>query len=396
LPVTPARRTAWNFLLLTAATVAFILYGSFYPFDFHSRAGSPVDALLATFRLGTSRGDLLSNILLYLPLGFFGAHVLVRRRLWHALPVAALSTALSVFVELVQYYDVSRATRLVDVYANAAGAFIGASTAVVLSLTRLSLLDVAVSRNRYVLTMVACWLAARLFPYVPSIDLAKYKHALKPLIFSPALPLIPLWGHFAMGLAISALIGELLGIAKSRLAAPACLLGVICIRVSLAGVTLSPPEVVGSLGAAVCWTFVISYLRWRMALIAVLLASSIALQSLQPFTFLAAPRPFGWIPFRGFLAGSLTTNLVSFVEKAALYGSLVWLVVRTGRGVFLSTAVSAAFVLVLRFCQVFLPARSAEITDAIMVLMLGALMALLNDGRRPQTARVSSDAAART
>ena len=41
--------------------------------------------------------------------------------------------------------------------------------------------------------------------------------------------------------------------------------------------------------------------------------------------------------------------------------------------------------MILRFCQCYLPGRSAEITDALMVLLLAGLMALLSQPRRALT-----------
>jgi hypothetical protein len=44
----------------------------------------------------------------------------------------------------------------------------------------------------------------------------------------------------------------------------------------------------------------------------------------------ARARHFGWLPFLGFMHGSLEVNIMSFCEKAFLYGSLIWLLGRLG------------------------------------------------------------------
>ena len=92
-----------NFLVLTAAVVAVIVYGSLYPFDFHDRAapGGPVGALLATWRKPSGRGDIIANVLLYLPFGFFAAMALDRLA-WPLRVLAAmlLGFALCVAIEL--------------------------------------------------------------------------------------------------------------------------------------------------------------------------------------------------------------------------------------------------------------------------------------------------------
>jgi len=60
--------------------VIVIIYGSLYPFAFQSRPGSPLGTLAATYGARDSRADILANILLYLPFGFFAMQVLRRPR----------------------------------------------------------------------------------------------------------------------------------------------------------------------------------------------------------------------------------------------------------------------------------------------------------------------------
>ena len=67
---------------LTAFVVAAILYGSLYPFAFHA-TGSITNALEYFFgtwnQLPRSRGDLIANVLLYIPLGLTLSLSLSRR-----------------------------------------------------------------------------------------------------------------------------------------------------------------------------------------------------------------------------------------------------------------------------------------------------------------------------
>ncbi len=58
---------------MIAAVLAGIVYGSLYPFDFrpNARPGDPIHTLLATWRLISNRGDVMANVVFYLPAGFF-------------------------------------------------------------------------------------------------------------------------------------------------------------------------------------------------------------------------------------------------------------------------------------------------------------------------------------
>ena len=79
--------------------VAFILYGSLYPFQFHARPTEtdPLAYLLSTWRDWDHGSDLVANILLYVPFGFFGVRAFGR---WAALPILLAAAALAAGVEL--------------------------------------------------------------------------------------------------------------------------------------------------------------------------------------------------------------------------------------------------------------------------------------------------------
>lgn len=113
--------------------VLFILYGSLFPFAFHHSTDSdgPVRFLLGTWRDWDRPADLLSNVLLYTPLGFtvFMALPARRPRISPWIVAVLAGSALSVCVELTQYYDVGRVTSMGDVYANTIGSAIGATAA---------------------------------------------------------------------------------------------------------------------------------------------------------------------------------------------------------------------------------------------------------------------------
>ncbi len=135
-------------------------------------------------------------------------------------------------------------------------------------------------------------------------------------------------------------------------------------------------EIAGPCIAILAWT-AMSRLRGRAVIVAILFIVLVILQALDPFHFLAEPRQFGWIPFASFIDGPRENGVRVFFEKAFTYGTLVWLPVRAGMSFPITTMAGAALVFCLRLAQVFLPGRSAEITDAVMVLMMAGLMFLL-------------------
>src|SRR5437764_10381687 len=118
-----------QYAIVTVGMALMIAYGSLYPFQFSSppTGPGPVHALLATWANRPGRGDFLSNILLYTPLGFFGALTFADRLrpVMRFLATMLLGAILSVSVELTQYYDVGRDTQAVDAYANVLGTAVG-------------------------------------------------------------------------------------------------------------------------------------------------------------------------------------------------------------------------------------------------------------------------------
>jgi hypothetical protein len=104
----------------------------------------------------------------------------------------------------------------------------------------------------------------------------------------------------------------------------------------------------------------------------------VVLLALAPFHFSAIPHAFSWAPFRSFLESPASTAIRVFFEKAFFYGGMIWLLVRAGLSIGAATACGTVLVFGLRLLQVYLPGRSAEITDAILLVMLAAMMKLIS------------------
>ena len=115
--------------------------------------------------------------------------------------------------------------------------------------------------------------------------------------------------------------------------------------------------------------------RMRVTLIVLLFSAYIIAERLAPFQFAADGRVFGWIPFRSFLYGALELNILSFLEKAFLYGAVIWLLDKSGLRLGVSTILVAIVLFATSLAETHLPGRSAEITDALMALLIGAIIA---------------------
>jgi VanZ family protein len=372
-----------GFLIAAIIIVAVILYGSLYPFTFRR----PADGIGAMAKLLQSwadpprRGDFVSNILFYMPLGFFGALVVAGRgRALQAIAFATIAgTLLSISMELAQYYVRGRVTAADDVYANVTGAALGAIVGSVAygNFRWPPLRDI--SSNRVPCLLLALWLGYRLFPYVPTIDLHKYWEALKPVVLYPSLTGYDFLRYSATWLALGALIEAIAGPKRTWLLFPLFVGSVVAAKVVIVGKTLNMAEFAGAGLALAAWSVLAAGAgpRFRVTSIALLFSVAVIAERLAPFQFTQQARQFGWVPFLSFMYGSLAVNIVSFFEKTFLYGTLIWLLGRTELGFGRSTVLVTIMLLTTSWVETHLPNRSAEITDALMAVLIGAIISLM-------------------
>jgi VanZ family protein len=376
-----------RFALIALLIAAVIIYGSLYPFEFRAHGGlhNAVASLLAGWKRLTSRGDIISNILLYIPLGIFAVNALTAgSRALRCGLVTMLGLCLSICVELVQFYELARSSTMSDIYFNTAGAFLGAVAGMIVRLQANLPAAKGIAAHPIPALLLAAFAGNRLFPYVPAIDLHKYWDALKPLFLNPTLSLADLYRHAASWLTVALLIEALSGVERRRWIFALLVPAVLMARILIVGTTLSLAEVCGAVLALLFWLGALSHVPFRAGIVAMLLVGAIVVQSLAPFQFQPVARPFGWIPFLSFVQGSIETNVRSMFEKVFTYGALLWLLTRAGVGLGPATAFSAAMIFALRYAQTYLPGRSAEITDGIIVLVLALVLRQFSNEPSPR------------
>jgi hypothetical protein len=228
---------------------------------------------------------------------------------------------------------------------------------------------------------------------VPTTDLHKFWQALKPVVLSPSLHSYDIGRHTTIWLTLFALIETILGRRRSIVGAVVFAGFLIGARISIVDKALSMAEVAGA-GVALCmWPLVLVLpLRLRSLLLAVMLGGYILVERLQPFVFQRTAREFGWLPFRSFMTGSLELNVMAVLEKSLLYGGLLFLLCETGSRLRNSAIFVALALFVTSWAETYLPGRSAEITDAVMVLLVASGFALLSSEPR----QIDNNALART
>ena len=380
--------------------ILFILYGSLFPFEYRDRSypGGPVVYLLSTWHDWDGRGDLLSNILLYLPFGFFATCALPSRipgTLRAALATIA-GTAMACCVEITQFHDAGRVTTMGDVYANGIGSVLGAAAAAAIGASLRWPLVRELAAHPTAAILLVMFFGYRLYPYVPMIDLHKYWHALWPILRMPRLPPDELARYVITWLFIAVIVHSLYGFRRFLLLFPLLFAAEFLGKIMIIDNVLKLTDVVGACAAYLLWALLLRWLPGRFVIVILSFAAMIVAERLRPFQFLAAPRSFGWIPFGSFMRGSIGVAMQAFCQKFYEYGGLIWLLGRCGVILPIGTALTAVLLLVTSVAECWLPGRSAEITDAAMAMVIGGAFAMLRQAARARAVEIlPPDAAAR-
>jgi VanZ family protein len=364
-------------------TCALIAYGSMYPFHFIAR-DSPL-GLLSVFadslHVRLDRGeihDLLVNLLIYIPVGFF--FVLGERDhrpAWRRCVNATLAGAvLSLCMETTQYWIEPRSPSLIDLLTNtisaAAGAVLGVAFAHRARQAFDSVSETVLGHPSSALFLGILWFAALFTPgdWGRSGAIDHIRALLGAPHFAPGHLLVSFSQWLGMGALAAAVIG--------RNRAPTLLLWVGIATPLRFFVPGQHPELYDFLGAAaaICVWYAPAF-RQRLSTrtIAVLLAGGLLVEGLRPWNFSSQAADFQWIPFISMLdSPDWAPVLLVLFRKAAIYGTCVWAVARAGFGVPGATVIITLQLGLLEMAQMFLPGRTAETSDPVLALALGAIL----------------------
>ena len=359
--------------LLLSIAVLLILYVSLYPFRFEPDGPSMLAAVELLTWARASRGDMLNNVLLYMPLGFCVALIVEPRFGRTAAMGAALiaGVALSLSMELLQASVAPRVPSLTDLALNAVGALAGTlgGSAWHAFGSRIAPQGVPVSRARAVAVLIiALWLVMRLWPLLPDASLGQLKRAVRPL-FTP---------HFRFADTIAYLIGWLI-VAEAvfhlvrRQRAVDVLLVIIAVvlvgRTFVAGSMLTV-DLIAALVLLLPSLVLISRLgeRPRAALLAALLVAWLAWPAAMALSGSAGRYEFAWPAFPDVPTGRPSMSLLA--GKAFSFLALGWLLV--GAGLFPHVAAGITMIVALVFLALSLGTSGAPASWADLAVAIAA------------------------
>ena len=155
-------------------------------------------------------------------------------------------------------------------------------------------------------------------------------------------------------------------------------------RVLVAGLTLETAEVAGMAAALLAARPLARLPREGVALwLAGAVFVLIAWQGLSPFDFQLAQDRFALLPFGESLTQYRAANLADMFLRCFMNGALVWLLAQAGLSVLAATSLGAGCVFAVEFLQTWLPGQTAEITDPLLAVCAGGLIAVFERERGP-------------
>jgi VanZ family protein len=366
---------------LLLVTIGLIVYGSLYPWKFGaaSQSGSPILFLLHSWPKTFDRFlfvDCVINVLLYAPLGMLAYLAFMRRgRKWAAVAGAlGLGLTLSVCIELLQQFDPGRVSSLQDVASNGAGTAAGIGAAWVLQalLRRLIRLvgESPLVRWSAAVMLVLGWAAYQGIPFYPAISRTQLRTKLRdlasPATFSPLDTLVV----FAEWMAIACVIESVVGERWARRVVPVLWL-LVPARILIEERSFTWAELGGAAMACMVWRLLPLRHLDKVRVTAGVLAVTLLVNGLAPFHFGSSAATFSWIPLRGFLESETLSGMMIFLRKCFWYGAAIWLGREAGVRLALATGVTAVMLAAIEAAQIYLPGRTAEVSDPLLALLLG-------------------------
>ncbi|HEY5759599.1 MAG TPA: VanZ family protein [Steroidobacter sp.] len=387
---TPRSSIPW----LTGAVVALILYGSLYPFNLKPDAQGDLLAALSQLSWARAgRGDRISNVLLYLPLGFC-LYLWLNERTRQGVAVAlatVLGTLLSLAIEVAQVYVSKRVPSLADLALNSGGTLLGAiggmGWAALSHLMHLPSRAEKQTRDPGAALLIGLWLAWRFAPFVPQFDLGKLKAALRPL-FDPTFDfvtvLIFLTCWLVVNQAVAALVSRPRRLETLLLLMAAVLIG----RLIVANQAFVPAELLALL-LLLPMVVLMHRLRPRPRRASLVLAvvALLVIEELAPFNFSPEAAQFDFWPFLALVDSGWDLSIVDWVPvfgKLFLYGALLWVVREWGAPTDFAFGVMLSIASIVELLQIWLPGEHASITDPLLALTIGLLFRSLYRRHRPR------------
>lgn len=368
-------------------TVALIAYGSLWPWQYNPAhaTGSPPLILLHSWPPiidASDLQDIVVNLLLYMPVGMFGYLALERRhhRRLRVIGPIVLGFVLSCAIEMAQIFDKTRNCSALDVVCNTISAALGVLLGFVFRESLLASLrrpaSIHIRHASGPLVILYFWVGFETIPLFPLTAAITPKLHLLTLHLS----VVEFLASFTAWLVVARLLEA---IYSPQLAWRLLLLFSLLAPAKIFIAQRAPAfsELMGLAAALLTYAITKRAEALRQRFLPALTFLLLIVMGLAPFHF-NAHNSFNWMPFVPLLNAQWETGLIILCEKCFWYAAAIWLLWAGNHRLLTSTAVVACALAVIEVIQLRLPGRTAESTDPLLALILGAILWLLETHSR--------------
>jgi len=145
-----------------------------------------------------------------------------------------------------------------------------------------------------------------------------------------------------------------------------------------------PPTEISQVMAGLL-TLVVIALPWRHWAIAVVLLAWLAIGELQPYQFVTPPQPFLWLPFESWFTGAADSYYGILFWKLFFFTAILWMERRARIGWIWALAAPGLILALGEFAQCYLPGRTPETTDLVLLAIGAVLLNLAEPHNKSQT-----------
>lgn len=377
-------------------TCCLIVYGSLYPWQFHSPqlTTDPLTILLHAWPTALDRfviRDAILNVAVYVPLGIFGYLYCAQhlRSVRAILTVLVFALVLCTGIEIAQLFEPSRYCSALDVVCNVTGTAFGILVAGFYSrslapVIRWRVIEPFLHPKGSSLLLLF-WIGFQTLPLFPQLSTTQLMHKIKSLGSHESLDPVEMTASVVDWLAVNAVVEDMVDPADAGAVAAAALV-LLPARLLLDKRSVTGGECIGASLAWIIWFGYLRKQRKRFLLLAWLSVGALILRGLVPFQFSSSAESFSWIPFAATLSYEHALSAVILFKKCFLYGVAVWLFRKGGYG-YIAGAVGVAAILgAIEAAQRYQPGRTAEITDPLLALTMAVLLFFADRPKRTAAA----------
>ena len=335
---------------------------------------------------------MVGNVILFFPLGLIA--MLNRVSAWGtfraSISVVIIGLTMSLGLQILQIFLPTRDAALADVAWNMLGMLSGMLAASYIATHQRGLATLPHTRTMP-LCLLAGLVATEWYPLVPSLDLQLIKEHFK-LLWSTSFTLAaPLWQGMAVAMLSGYLLASVFRLRQSAFWLGLFLATIIVGKLFMEDLPVQPSGPAGLALGGVAWVIIQQCSEFRhRTLVWIALILCYTASALTPYQLRDEAASISWLPFATMLEGSMLSNVRSLTGNLIFYVGILYIGPKASGRLTSATMGLAAWVLVMELMQTMIKGRGADITEPILVLMIGQMLARFQVHEAGQSGAVDS------